>query len=173
MKCENCGAKLKRADAFCPECGAQVVKARRSERKAAAPTAAERGRKRLRFPFLIAGAVLAVALGGFLAAKEFGVLSRLFGKGSGEILFVSDGGVYGISLKGSGEKRTEYTDSFYGSGATAPERIGRLFFPRSAGMGSTAFSRRILTARRETLPSAIKRAGRSLGGLPPMSGDTM
>lgn len=38
MKCENCGTKLKRGDAFCPECGAQVVKGvRRSERKAAAP----------------------------------------------------------------------------------------------------------------------------------------
>ena len=139
MKCENCGAKLKRADAFCPECGAQVVKARRSERKAAAPTAAERGRKRLRFPFLIAGAVLAVALGGFLAAKEFGVLSCLFGKSSGEILFVSDGSVYGISLKGSGEKRTEYTDSFYGSEAAAPERIGRLFFPTVSRDGKYRF----------------------------------
>ena len=139
MKCENCGAKLKRADAFCPECGAQVVKARRSERKAAAPTAAERGRKRLRFPFLIAGAVLAVALGGFLAAKEFGVLSCLFGKSSGEILFVSDGSVYGISLKGSGEKRTEYTDSFYGSQAAAPERIGRLFFPTVSRDGKYRF----------------------------------
>lgn len=139
MKCENCGAKLKRADAFCPECGAQVVKVRRSERRAAAPTAAERGRKRLRFPFLIAGAVLAVALGGFLAVKEFGVLSRLFGKGSGEILFVSDGSVYGISLKGSGEKRTEYTDSFYGSEAAAPERIGRLFFPTVSRDGKYRF----------------------------------
>ena len=77
MKCENCGAKLKRADAFCPEWGAQVVKARRSERKAAAPTAAERGRKRLRFPFLIAGAVLAVALGGFLAAEDAYLLAIL------------------------------------------------------------------------------------------------
>ena len=38
MKCENCGTKLKRGDAFCPECGAQVIKIRRSERQAISPS---------------------------------------------------------------------------------------------------------------------------------------
>ena len=30
--------KLKRGDAFCPECGAQVIKMRRSERQAISPS---------------------------------------------------------------------------------------------------------------------------------------
>ena len=38
MKCENCGTKLKRGDSFCPECGAQVIKIRRSERQAISPS---------------------------------------------------------------------------------------------------------------------------------------
>ena len=141
MKCENCGTKLKRGDAFCPECGAQVIKMRRSERQAISPskTMGEGGGRKRRFPALIAGAVLAAALGGFLAVKGSGIVSGFLEKKPEEILFVSDGGVYGISLKGSGEKRTEYTDSFYGSGATAPERIGRLFFPTVSRDGKYRF----------------------------------
>ena len=129
MKCENCGTKLKRGDSFCPECGAQVIKMRRPERKAISPSkTGGRGRK-YRFPVLIAGAVLAAALGGFLAVKGSGIVSGFLEKKPEEILFVSDGGIYGVSLGESKRKAREYTDSFYDSDTKTPEHAQRLIFP--------------------------------------------
>lgn len=124
--CPNCGMKLQLGDVFCDRCGYQLDGKGKKGKT---------GKKGGKLPLILGGAaaVAVVAVGGSFALKGLGSLGGGSGTAPEELLFVSDGSVFGMNLKKPDEKPVEYTDSFYESDEEDMGDVFRISFPTASG----------------------------------------
>lgn len=126
LYCPNCGMKLQAGDVFCDSCGYQLDGKGKKGKT---------GKKGGKLPLILGGAaaVAVVAVGGSFALKGLSSLGGGSGDTPKELLFVSDGSVFGVNLKKPDEKPVEYTDSFYESDEDDMGDVFRISFPTVSG----------------------------------------
>ena len=112
-----------------------------------------------------------VAVGGSFALKGLSSLGGGSGDTPKELLFVSDGSVFGVNLKKPDEKPVEYTDSFYESDEDDMGDVFRISFPTVSG--KYRFIRKTITLGMGLIPFVIRPERKSWKRSPPASRATM